>query len=160
MNHRSCRPGADVCAPVDVLLEEPFRVIVHNAGYDPVTALAKVGCNRSRRMRRAIFMRSMRVGGISDRHQEIRRRRKRRKKLVLYKKRLKKATVSDRGVLADKIHDADLVLISDYDKGVCTFGLLQKTIELAKARGIKVIADPIRGGDYSKYRGCPGALIK
>ena len=47
--------------------------------------------------------RSTRVGGISDRHQEIKRRRKRRKKLVLYKKRLKKATVSERGVLADKI---------------------------------------------------------
>jgi hypothetical protein len=43
------------------------------------------------------------VGGISDRHQEIRRRRKRRKKMVLYKKRLKKATVSERGVIADKI---------------------------------------------------------
>jgi hypothetical protein len=43
------------------------------------------------------------VGGISDRHQEIKRRRKRRKKLVLYKKRLKKATVSERAVIADKI---------------------------------------------------------
>lgn len=43
------------------------------------------------------------MGGISDRLQEIKRRRKRRQKLVLYKKRLKKATVSERGVLADKI---------------------------------------------------------
>jgi hypothetical protein len=43
------------------------------------------------------------VGGISDRHQEIRRRRKRRQKLNLYKKRLKKATVSERGVIAEKI---------------------------------------------------------
>lgn len=43
------------------------------------------------------------MGGISDRHQEIKRRRKRRQKLVLYKKRLKKATVSERGVIADKI---------------------------------------------------------
>jgi uncharacterized protein DUF6800 len=43
------------------------------------------------------------VGGISDRHQEIKRRRKRRQKLVQYKKRLKKATVSERGVIADKI---------------------------------------------------------
>jgi hypothetical protein len=43
------------------------------------------------------------VGGISDRHQEIRRRRKRRQKLVLFKKRLKKATVSERSVMADKI---------------------------------------------------------
>ena len=43
------------------------------------------------------------MGGISDRHQEIKRRRKRRKKLVLFKKRLKKATVSERGVIAEKI---------------------------------------------------------
>jgi hypothetical protein len=43
------------------------------------------------------------VGGISDRHQEIRRRRKRRQKLTLFKKRLKKATVSERGVIAEKI---------------------------------------------------------
>jgi hypothetical protein len=43
------------------------------------------------------------VGGISDRKQEIKRRRKRRKKLVLFKRRLKKATVSERGVIADKI---------------------------------------------------------
>jgi len=43
------------------------------------------------------------VGGIRDRHQEIRRRRKRRQKLSLFKKRLKKATVSERTVMADKI---------------------------------------------------------
>ena len=43
------------------------------------------------------------VGGISDRHQEIRRRRKRRQKLSMFKKRLKKATVSERTVMADKI---------------------------------------------------------
>jgi hypothetical protein len=43
------------------------------------------------------------VGGISDRKQEIKRRRKRRQKLVLFKRRLKKATVSERGVIADKI---------------------------------------------------------
>ncbi|HXD89174.1 MAG TPA: D-glycero-beta-D-manno-heptose 1-phosphate adenylyltransferase [Urbifossiella sp.] len=57
-------------------------------------------------------------------------------------------------LISAKVRDADLVLVSDYDKGVCTFGLLQKTIAAAKASGIKVIADPIRGGDYSKYRGC------
>jgi D-beta-D-heptose 7-phosphate kinase/D-beta-D-heptose 1-phosphate adenosyltransferase len=56
--------------------------------------------------------------------------------------------------LADKLRSADIVLISDYDKGVCTPGLLAKAISGAKARGIKVIADPTRGGDYGKYRGC------
>jgi hypothetical protein len=43
------------------------------------------------------------VGGISDRKQEIKRRRKRRQKLTLFKRRLKKATVSERSVIADKI---------------------------------------------------------
>jgi D-beta-D-heptose 7-phosphate kinase/D-beta-D-heptose 1-phosphate adenosyltransferase len=68
-------------------------------------------------------------------------------------------------VLDTKVREADVVLISDYDKGVCTPGLLAKATAAAKARGVKVIADPIRleasraaharlGGDYSKYRGC------
>lgn len=52
------------------------------------------------------------------------------------------------------VKQADIVLISDYDKGVCTPALLQATIAAAKARGVRVIADPIRGGDYAKYRGC------
>jgi D-beta-D-heptose 7-phosphate kinase/D-beta-D-heptose 1-phosphate adenosyltransferase len=57
-------------------------------------------------------------------------------------------------ICAAKVRDADLVLVSDYDKGVCTPGLLATVIEAARARGLKVIADPTRGGDYSKYRGC------
>ena len=57
-------------------------------------------------------------------------------------------------VLTAKLRDADIVLVSDYDKGVCTPGLLSRTIAAAQARGVKVIADPTRGGDYTKYRGC------
>jgi D-beta-D-heptose 7-phosphate kinase / D-beta-D-heptose 1-phosphate adenosyltransferase len=56
--------------------------------------------------------------------------------------------------LGAKVRDADVVLVSDYDKGVCTLGLLARVIAGAKARGVKVIADPTRGGDYAKYRGC------
>ncbi|MBP3960357.1 D-glycero-beta-D-manno-heptose 1-phosphate adenylyltransferase [Gemmata sp. G18] len=56
--------------------------------------------------------------------------------------------------LVAKIREADIVLVSDYDKGVCTPGLLRVAVEVAKARGIRVIADPTRGGDYAKYRGC------
>jgi D-beta-D-heptose 7-phosphate kinase/D-beta-D-heptose 1-phosphate adenosyltransferase len=48
---------------------------------------------------------------------------------------------------------ADLVLISDYDKGVCTPGLLRGLIAACRARGIRVIADPIRSSDYARYRG-------
>jgi D-beta-D-heptose 7-phosphate kinase/D-beta-D-heptose 1-phosphate adenosyltransferase len=53
-----------------------------------------------------------------------------------------------------QLRQADVVLISDYDKGVCTPGLLAAVIAGARACGRRVLADPIRGGDYSKYRGC------
>jgi D-beta-D-heptose 7-phosphate kinase/D-beta-D-heptose 1-phosphate adenosyltransferase len=52
------------------------------------------------------------------------------------------------------IRGADVVLVSDYDKGVCTPAVLAATIAAAKSRGLRVLADPTRGGDYSKYRGC------
>ncbi|WP_162657331.1 D-glycero-beta-D-manno-heptose 1-phosphate adenylyltransferase [Tuwongella immobilis] len=48
----------------------------------------------------------------------------------------------------------DVVLVSDYDKGVCTPAVMAQTIALAHHRGIRVIADPIRGRDYRKYHGC------
>ena len=57
-------------------------------------------------------------------------------------------------IIADKLRESDVVLISDYDKGVCTPGLLAGVIAGAKSCGVRVIADPTRGGDYSKYRGC------
>ena len=65
-------------------------------------------------------------------------------------------SVEDRlcAVLFARIAVADIVLISDYDKGVCTPRILKYVIEQAHLRGIRVIADPIRGSDYSKYRGC------
>jgi hypothetical protein len=43
------------------------------------------------------------VGGISERGKEIKRRRHRRKKLGQLARRLKKATVSEKGVIAAKI---------------------------------------------------------
>ena len=43
------------------------------------------------------------MGGISDRKQEIKRRRHRKKKLVIFKRKLKKATASEKLVIADKI---------------------------------------------------------
>lgn len=49
---------------------------------------------------------------------------------------------------------ADVILISDYDKGVCTPKVIQHCVSIAHKKGIKVIADPIRGSDYSQYKGC------
>jgi hypothetical protein len=45
------------------------------------------------------------VGGISERAKEIKRRRHRRKKLEHFGKRLKKATVSEKNMIAGKLRD-------------------------------------------------------
>ncbi len=46
----------------------------------------------------------------------------------------------------------DVILISDYLKGVLTEGLLQQIISIGKDRGLPVVIDP-KGNDYRKYRG-------
>jgi D-beta-D-heptose 7-phosphate kinase/D-beta-D-heptose 1-phosphate adenosyltransferase len=56
--------------------------------------------------------------------------------------------------VTQQLANTDVVLVSDYGKGVCTPHLLQSIIREAKARNIRVIADPIRGRDYRHYRGC------
>jgi D-beta-D-heptose 7-phosphate kinase/D-beta-D-heptose 1-phosphate adenosyltransferase len=56
--------------------------------------------------------------------------------------------------IAAQLRKADVVLISDYDKGVCTTGLLAEIISQTRARGLRTLADPIRGEDYRKYHGC------
>ena len=57
-------------------------------------------------------------------------------------------------VLGQQLRKADIVLVSDYDKGVCTPALLANLIAAAKQRKVRVLADPIRGSDYRKYHGC------
>jgi D-beta-D-heptose 7-phosphate kinase / D-beta-D-heptose 1-phosphate adenosyltransferase len=57
-------------------------------------------------------------------------------------------------LIESKLGQCELVLISDYDKGVCTPIFLGKLVDAAKKRGVRVLADPIRRGDYTKYRGC------
>jgi D-beta-D-heptose 7-phosphate kinase/D-beta-D-heptose 1-phosphate adenosyltransferase len=48
----------------------------------------------------------------------------------------------------------DLVVISDYNKGVCAGDLIPRVVELARSAGVLVLADPVRGADYSRYDGC------
>lgn len=48
---------------------------------------------------------------------------------------------------------ADIVLISDYDKGICTPGVLRELIAACRKAGVRAIADPIRGNDYGRYAG-------
>ena len=57
-------------------------------------------------------------------------------------------------VVGRQMRHTDAVLISDYDKGVCTPTLLAAVIAAARACGVRVLADPVRGGDYRKYHGC------
>lgn len=66
------------------------------------------------------------------------------------------ASVVERQLVVElhrRLNDADIVLISDYDKGVCTPALLRAVIDACRAAGVRVIVDPIRGHDYSRYRG-------
>jgi D-beta-D-heptose 7-phosphate kinase/D-beta-D-heptose 1-phosphate adenosyltransferase len=53
-----------------------------------------------------------------------------------------------------QLRRVDIVLVSDYDKGVCTPRVLAALIAAARGIGLRVIADPVRGGDYRKYHGC------
>jgi D-beta-D-heptose 7-phosphate kinase/D-beta-D-heptose 1-phosphate adenosyltransferase len=55
--------------------------------------------------------------------------------------------------LAKVLPAHDLVLISDYGKGVCTPALLERLIDSAKRQGIPVLVDPCRSSDYRHYRG-------
>ncbi len=57
-------------------------------------------------------------------------------------------------VIGRQLRHTDVVLVSDYDKGVCTPTLLAAVIAAARACGVRVLADPMRGGDYRKYHGC------
>jgi D-beta-D-heptose 7-phosphate kinase/D-beta-D-heptose 1-phosphate adenosyltransferase len=57
-------------------------------------------------------------------------------------------------VIVSQLKKVDVVLISDYDKGVCTPSVMAKVIAAAVGRGVRVLADPIRGKDYRKYHGC------
>jgi D-beta-D-heptose 7-phosphate kinase/D-beta-D-heptose 1-phosphate adenosyltransferase len=57
-------------------------------------------------------------------------------------------------VIAHQLRKADIVLVSDYDKGVCTPHVLATTIVGARAKSLRTLADPIRGRDYRKYHGC------
>lgn len=51
------------------------------------------------------------------------------------------------------ISDFDVLLISDYAKGVCTAAVTQAVIKMARQAGKPVLVDPLRGGDYQQYRG-------
>lgn len=55
--------------------------------------------------------------------------------------------------VAERIADFQVLLVSDYAKGVCTPRLLTHTLAAARPRGISLIVDPARLSDYERYRG-------
>jgi len=54
--------------------------------------------------------------------------------------------------LENFISSYEIVILSDYGKGVLTDDLCQKIITLAKKNSVKVLVDP-KGSDFSKYKG-------
>jgi D-beta-D-heptose 7-phosphate kinase/D-beta-D-heptose 1-phosphate adenosyltransferase len=54
----------------------------------------------------------------------------------------------------EHVDGVDLVVISDYNKGVCTEALVARLIELAREADVPVLADPASGADYRRYAGC------
>lgn len=59
--------------------------------------------------------------------------------------------------LAKAVDRARLLVVSDYDKGLLTTGVLEQAIALARRRGLPVLVDPKRR-DFSAYRGA--SLLK
>ncbi|MFB9845065.1 D-glycero-beta-D-manno-heptose-7-phosphate kinase [Mucilaginibacter ginsenosidivorans] len=56
------------------------------------------------------------------------------------------------GKLDHHINEVDIVLFSDYGKGLFSEGFTQRLIKLANSKNKKVIVDP-KGFDYGKYKG-------
>ncbi len=55
-------------------------------------------------------------------------------------------------LVAERLPDAGILVLSDYGKGVLTPDLTASMIELAHAAGVRVLVDP-KGRDYRRYRG-------
>ncbi len=55
--------------------------------------------------------------------------------------------------IVSHISEFDVVLVSDYSKGVCTPRVLAATISAACNANIPILIDPIRAVDLSRYRG-------
>ena len=53
----------------------------------------------------------------------------------------------------DKLRQADIVCLQDYDKGLLSSSICKQMIQLATQANKKVLIDPSIRGDYSKYTG-------
>ncbi|MCG8615381.1 MAG: D-glycero-beta-D-manno-heptose-7-phosphate kinase [Desulfobacterales bacterium] len=55
-------------------------------------------------------------------------------------------------IIRDRIRDTDLVIISDYDKGLVTRELVAAVTDMARQHGVLTLADP-KSLDFTKYTG-------
>jgi D-beta-D-heptose 7-phosphate kinase/D-beta-D-heptose 1-phosphate adenosyltransferase len=55
--------------------------------------------------------------------------------------------------MVDRIPDSDVVLISDYGKGVCTPELVSRVLATCREYGVPTVVDPARRRDVSRYAG-------
>jgi D-beta-D-heptose 7-phosphate kinase/D-beta-D-heptose 1-phosphate adenosyltransferase len=55
--------------------------------------------------------------------------------------------------VATELRRCDVLLVSDYAKGVCTPRVLEMAIKVAKDRGVQVIIDPAKLSEYGRYCG-------
>ncbi|MEH0022363.1 MAG: D-glycero-beta-D-manno-heptose-7-phosphate kinase [Desulfobacter sp.] len=55
-------------------------------------------------------------------------------------------------IIASRISNVDLIIISDYDKGLVTRELVARTVELAQKQKVLTLADP-KSLDFGKYSG-------
>lgn len=55
--------------------------------------------------------------------------------------------------IAAELDACDVVLVADYSKGVCTPRILAAVIQAARQRSVPVLVDPIRDGNFERYRG-------
>lgn len=56
------------------------------------------------------------------------------------------------GIIGSHIREVDLIIISDYDKGLVTKELVARTVALARENNVLTLADP-KSLDFTKYSG-------
>ena len=56
--------------------------------------------------------------------------------------------------IEERLGQTDLVIISDYDKGLVTMDLVARTVAMTKEKKVIALADP-KSLDFSKYKGIP-----
>jgi D-beta-D-heptose 7-phosphate kinase / D-beta-D-heptose 1-phosphate adenosyltransferase len=116
------------------------------ASNDILTLLSKIGVSTLNLIKQKNRILSKKTRIIASQQQVVRYDRESRENIELQieEKLLKNLTKA--------IASYDIILLSDYGKGVLTNNVARSLIDMANVLGIKVLVDP-KGNDYSKYTG-------